>query len=176
VILTAWAAVAAAETVRKTADIPAQIKWPNDLLLSGRKIAGILIEQKSLVVVGIGLNVNQSTEQLVAAELNEAGSLASATGRLFDRNTIAKQLISELDTGYAALLAGQLSGLESRWAKHVGLIGHSVVVTALDGTCHRGRLRELTFRHLALDWHDGSTTTCLAPEEVRQLHRAKGDT
>src|SRR5205823_13667955 len=100
VVLTAWAAVAVAETVRKVTNIPARIKWPNDVLLHGRKVAGILIEQKSIVVAGVGLNVNQSAEQFAAAGLHEAGSLTSVTGRSFARDDVARHLLAELDTDY----------------------------------------------------------------------------
>ena len=59
-LLTAWAAVAVSETIRETTGRQAQIKWPNDVLLEGHKVCGILIEQGQATVAGIGLNVNQS--------------------------------------------------------------------------------------------------------------------
>jgi BirA family biotin operon repressor/biotin-[acetyl-CoA-carboxylase] ligase len=174
VVLTAWAAVAVAETVRKLTNIPARIKWPNDVLLHGRKVAGILIEQKAVVVAGIGLNVNQSTEQFAGGGLFEAASLASVTGRFFDRESAAKQLITEMDADYAALLSGEFAALESRWAWHIGLLGRSVVVERLDGTCHHGRLRELTFDQVVIESADGSFAS-VAPEGLRRLRDAGGE-
>jgi BirA family biotin operon repressor/biotin-[acetyl-CoA-carboxylase] ligase len=61
-ILTAWAAVSVCELVFQAAGLQARIKWPNDVLVRGRKVCGILIEQARGTVVGIGLNVNQSAE------------------------------------------------------------------------------------------------------------------
>jgi BirA family biotin operon repressor/biotin-[acetyl-CoA-carboxylase] ligase len=171
VILTAWAAVAVAETVRQLTNIPARIKWPNDVLLQGRKIAGILIEQKSVVVAGIGLNVNQSAEQFAAAGLLEAGSLASITGRLLDRDDVAKQLITQLDADYDALLNGELVALESRWASHLGLLDRSVCVERLEGTLCAGCLRALTFRRIVIESPDRDVID-LAPESVRRIRRA----
>src|SRR5262249_24480271 len=75
-LLAAWAAVSVCETVRWCTGLQAKIKWPNDVLLRGRKVCSILIEQARATVVGIGLNVSQSAESLAAAGLPEAGSLA----------------------------------------------------------------------------------------------------
>jgi len=59
------AALAASDAVDETAGMETQIKWPNDVLLEGRKVAGVLAEMREdAVVVGIGLNVNQGEEQL----------------------------------------------------------------------------------------------------------------
>src|ERR1019366_3193428 len=68
-LLTAWAAVSVCEAILKLADLDAQIKWPNDVLVQGKKVCGILIEQRTIThadfplatVVGIGLNVSQTT-------------------------------------------------------------------------------------------------------------------
>src|SRR5882672_4818005 len=80
-ILTAWAAVSVCETIRRATDLDATIKWPNDVLIQGRKVCGILIEQGRGTVVGIGLNVHQTAESFAAAGLTEAGSLAVFSSR-----------------------------------------------------------------------------------------------
>ena len=74
VILAAWAANAVCETVWMVTGRDAQIKWPNDVLMAGRKVCGILIEQAAGTVVGIGLNVCQSRIWFIA--LAEGGNLA----------------------------------------------------------------------------------------------------
>src|SRR5579871_2543608 len=73
-ILTGWAAVAVCETIRQATNLQARIKWPNDVLLDGRKVCGILSELRAsplrlgedppqwAAIVGIGLNVNQPAE------------------------------------------------------------------------------------------------------------------
>src|SRR5260370_31766746 len=65
-ILTAWAAVSVCETVRQITGLPARIKWPNDVLLRGKKVFGILIEQGLATVAGTGLTVNQPPEASTA--------------------------------------------------------------------------------------------------------------
>ena len=69
-----------------------RLKWPNDVLMHGAKVCGILIEQGHAAVVGIGLNVNQTAAEFEAAGLPLAGSLAAVTGRHFDTSDIARVL------------------------------------------------------------------------------------
>src|SRR5262249_46624313 len=76
-LLTAWAAVSVCETILGLANLQARIKWPNDVLVHGKKVCGILIEQRTnghpdfplATVVGIGLNVTQSADMFEQAGL-----------------------------------------------------------------------------------------------------------
>src|SRR5438309_6402048 len=79
-LLTAWAAVSVCETILQLTGLQATIKWPNDVLLCDRKVCGILIEQGRGLVAGIGLNLNQSEEDLQQMELPQAASLSWFTG------------------------------------------------------------------------------------------------
>ena len=117
VLLAAWAAVAVCETVRLTTGQQARIKWPNDILVRGRKVCGILIEQSKATVAGIGLNVNQSAESFAAAKLPDAGSLALFAATPLVTHDVARILIA-LDEEYDRLCNGDLSALESRWKWH----------------------------------------------------------
>src|SRR5207249_2250573 len=102
-LLTAWATVSVCETILKLANLQAKIKWPNDVLVRGRKVCGILIEQRTTghaehplaAVVGIGLNLTQSAEAFEAAGLPLAGSLASMSGTTLAHDEVAKILIHE---------------------------------------------------------------------------------
>jgi BirA family biotin operon repressor/biotin-[acetyl-CoA-carboxylase] ligase len=104
--LTFCAALAVAEAAEQETNIPARIKWPNDVLLGGRKTAGILLEchhrqSPGFVVMGIGINVRQQTEDF-APELRErAGSLSMAAGRLIERRTVAGETLRRLERIYA---------------------------------------------------------------------------
>jgi BirA family biotin operon repressor/biotin-[acetyl-CoA-carboxylase] ligase len=167
-VLTAWAAVAVAETVRHITGRQARIKWPNDVLIRGRKVCGILIEQGRGTVVGIGLNVNQPAEHFAAAGLPQAASLASIAGRPFDCHDVARCLLAQMDDEYDALLRGEVAALEAGWAWRIGLLGRAVVAETADGMAHRGRLRGLSFDGLELERADGAVLR-LAPETVRQL-------
>ncbi|HYT93811.1 MAG TPA: biotin--[acetyl-CoA-carboxylase] ligase [Gemmataceae bacterium] len=169
-LLTAWAAVSVCETILRATGVQAKIKWPNDVLIQGRKVCGILIEQSQGTVVGIGLNVLQDTAAFTAAGLPEAASLALFSDRQLDRYAIARQLITELDEGYAALSQGDVGTLEACWKWRLGLLGKQVVAECA-GETHRGRLREVAFAGLELDLVGGSVLR-LAPETVRHLGEA----
>jgi BirA family transcriptional regulator, biotin operon repressor / biotin---[acetyl-CoA-carboxylase] ligase len=99
--LTTWAAVAVAEAIEELIQIPATIKWPNDVFINGKKAAGILIEtffaSERFAVAGIGLNVNQ--EQFPDF-LPNAISLRQAGGTSLDRQQAAATLIRHLDHFY----------------------------------------------------------------------------
>src|SRR5262245_43799106 len=176
-VLTAWAAVAVAETVRQLTGRQPGIKWPNDVQIRGKKVCGILIESAGAVggpvtaVAGIGLNVNQSTADFAVAGLPDATSLALAAGRSFDTHAVARQLLEQLDRDYTLLLDGDLGTLEACWKWRVGLLGKRVVAEATDGTPHHGRLRELSFAGVELEQADGSVLS-LPPEGVRHLWAA----
>jgi BirA family biotin operon repressor/biotin-[acetyl-CoA-carboxylase] ligase len=92
-------AVAVCEASEAVASVSCSIKWPNDVLLDGRKLAGILIEarpQEGWAVVGIGLNVDISEEEL-APELREtASSLRIAAGKAIDRDDALDALIERI--------------------------------------------------------------------------------
>ncbi|MFL5341712.1 MAG: biotin--[acetyl-CoA-carboxylase] ligase [Gemmataceae bacterium] len=167
-ILTAWAAVAVCETILQATGHQAKIKWPNDVLLHGHKVCGVLIEQGQAVVAGIGLNVNQSAADFDAAGLPQAGSLAAATGQTFETRELARLLIEQLDREYDLLLSGETTTLEACWKWRLGLLGRDVIAEDVDGHRFRGRLREVSFAGLDVERDDGSTLR-LAPERVRSL-------
>jgi BirA family biotin operon repressor/biotin-[acetyl-CoA-carboxylase] ligase len=180
VVLTAWAAVAVCETVREVVGLEGRIKWPNDVLLHGRKVCGILIEAQRAkepgpalapppiaVVVGIGLNVNQPAESFLQASLPEAASLAVFSGRTHDGRDVARRLIGRLDAHYDALCAGDLATLEACWRERLGLLGEEVVAEC-PGATHRGRLRRLTWDALVLVGAEGEAMP-LRPETVKHL-------
>ncbi len=187
-LLTAWAAVSVCETVRLATGLQAKIKWPNDVLLRGRKVCGILIESKVLtthhspltthqatsdpqpVVVGIGLNVNQSAADFESAGLPQAGSLSLFTPQVLDCPTVTRLLLEKLDEEYDRLVQGELAGLEACWKWHLGLLGKQVVIECADGR-HWGRLRDLTLDKVHLE-KDGLGTMQFVPEWIEHIEPA----
>lgn len=192
VLLTAWAAVAVCETVRKLAHLPTTIKWPNDVLVHGglapprrggvrekpHKICGILIEQRTTghadfplaTVVGIGLNISQSAEMFAEAGLPHAASLASQSGLSFRFDDVAKELIHQLDERYDQLVNGALGALEMLWQDRLSLLGKHVIVETVHEFV-QGRLLDVTFTGIAVEGADGDVTRLL-PEAVRGLRLA----
>ena len=167
-ILTAWAAVGVAEAIADLADAPVHIKWPNDLLVSGRKICGILIEQSGAVVIGIGLNLNQTAEEFAANGLLEATSLGIVLGKAPDPAPVLEAVVHRLDEWYDRLLWGDLVTLQSAWKQRLGLLGRPVRVDLADGTTRFGRLRDMTFYGVELET-GGYTADTIRPELIRGL-------
>lgn len=131
-----------------------QIKWPNDVLLGGRKLSGILVDtigrgrDTSAHLVGIGVNVNRS--HFPRDLVDQATSLALATGQEFDRATLLQDIAHYMEAALADLEAGTLSRLEQRFRQSLGLMDRRVHVETNKQTS-KGRLRSLDFEALTLE-------------------------
>jgi len=165
-LLTAWVAVSVCELVEQHTQQSARIKWPNDVLVADRKICGILIEQQQGTVVGIGLNVRQTTADFDRAGLPDATSLIHFTRQPLDPKILAYELVHRLDLEYTALLKGEFELLQSRWKACLRLLDAKVIVECAQEKI-RGRLLDATFAGLLLDV-DGTPRTVI-PELVRHL-------
>jgi len=133
--LTLVAAVATAETVERALGLTAQIKWPNDVMVDRRKVAGGLAElREGAVVLGLGVNVNQTRDQLPTDARIPAASLRTIDGRLHDRETILADLLAELERAYEAWLAGGLDALYVQIGARDFLRGRRVSVNGTTGT------------------------------------------
>jgi BirA family biotin operon repressor/biotin-[acetyl-CoA-carboxylase] ligase len=106
--------LAAALAVAKSLDqeVTTQIKWPNYVLIQGKKVAGILLEGVSsskmdAIIVGIGLNLNQSAFPLEIA--TKATSLALETGKQYDKDMLLMRLLTSFSEEYHALKQGTFS-------------------------------------------------------------------
>ena len=171
VVVTAWAAVGIAEAVLALTGVQARIKWPNDLLVRGKKVCGILIEQGTGLVAGIGLNLNQTADDFAAAGLPDATSLALIAGAPFDPRAVAVAVLRRLDAEYERLTTGELVPLEADWKWRVGLLGRHVVAELTDGSRVTGRLRDLTFAGAELEVGDAGVRA-VPPEHIRHLRPA----
>lgn len=135
------AGVALVETVNRLAEVPAVLKWPNDLMVGDLKCAGILAEGvpdgggAPAVVVGIGLNVTLRESELPPDR--PATSLQLAGAAMTDRDPLLRALLRGLGGWYARWrLAGgdaDASGLAEAYRHHCGTIGRSVRVRLPSG-------------------------------------------
>jgi BirA family biotin operon repressor/biotin-[acetyl-CoA-carboxylase] ligase len=145
--LTALGAVATAEVVSAWIGREAAIKWPNDVRVDGRKIAGILVERPGpdggAAVIGIGLNVNADREDL-PAELRAAATSIRLErgGERVDRSEVARDLIRRLDHWCEAVRSRGNPALNAPWRDRNELLGR-VVQVATPGGWHSGRLVDL---------------------------------
>lgn len=136
------AGVAVADTVERETGLATQIKWPNDVMLRRHKVAGVLAEAKDrAVVLGIGVNVNQTREQLPEG----AGSLRTLTGREWDREELLSSLLDDLGARYGQWRTDGLDGVYEGLAPRDFLRGRRVTVNGTSGVAamvgRDGRLR-----------------------------------
>jgi BirA family biotin operon repressor/biotin-[acetyl-CoA-carboxylase] ligase len=121
------AGVAVAEAVRAVGHLPAELKWPNDVLVGGRKLGGILVERvDSAVVVGIGVNVSLRSAEL---PVPTATSVALAGG-VADREVLAKEVLRALARRFDAWQAadGASSSILPAYREICATIGWNVTV------------------------------------------------
>lgn len=130
--LSILAGVATAQTIRKTTGTSPKIKWPNDVLLDGKKVAGILVESVlegeavCYAVLGIGLNVDLDPTQ--NEEISGiATSLERATGKPVVREDVLRQLLQDLDSLYLKL--GQDQTPLEPWRNLLETLGQRVQVS-----------------------------------------------
>ncbi len=124
-------ALTVADAIEDVTGLRAEIKWPNDVLLDGRKVCGILIETSlGYAILGIGLNVNGSFAD--DAELAaRATTLADAAGHPVPREVLAAALLRGLDTLYAELSAqGELAHqrIRAEWRSRLVILGRHVTI------------------------------------------------
>ena len=92
------AAVATARVINNATGHKAHIKWPNDVLMNGKKIAGILLEAAGgAIIIGIGVNVNNAVHSFPEDIVKTAGSLLSESGREYDIESLMHRILKELE-------------------------------------------------------------------------------
>jgi BirA family biotin operon repressor/biotin-[acetyl-CoA-carboxylase] ligase len=128
---TAMASVALVEVLEPRIQ-EVRIKWPNDVLIDGRKVAGVLAEstwdgQHLTVIVGLGLNVSTSAEALAGID-KPATSLLVASGQRFDRGELLRELIGRIDSW----LGRPQEELHQAWQSRLWGRGQSVRLADLD--------------------------------------------
>jgi BirA family biotin operon repressor/biotin-[acetyl-CoA-carboxylase] ligase len=140
-LLTFVASVALAETITAWVPAPAiEIKWPNDVLISGRKAAGILLEMRTegqrvdSVVLGVGVNVEGSSADF-PAELRETAITAeeAAPNKKPDRLAFLCHFLEVFEEAYDLFLAEGFGPLSVRWNEWFRMVGQSVRVRTAAG-------------------------------------------
>jgi BirA family biotin operon repressor/biotin-[acetyl-CoA-carboxylase] ligase len=167
--LTTWAAVAVAHTIEQATGCASRIKWPNDVEISGRKVAGLLAEMgedaegRPFAVLGIGVNLNQREVDFPPEIASRATSLHLATNREIDRAAFAAALLQELTTT-ESLLEGRFEQIVKLAARRSTLLGQAIEARAGE-TVFRGVAEGLDGDgHLVLRMANGDAQTLAAGE------------
>lgn len=125
------APLAIAHAVEAVAGVKADIKWPNDVQVSGKKLAGVLIEtdlsaRPPVVLVGAGINAN--LDPRIYDEIRDiATSVLAETGREVDREALFAEYLRQFESLYEAAKAGE--PIRDRWRERLVTLGHRVTAT-----------------------------------------------
>ena len=175
--LTLLAGVSVAEAVESVCSISARIKWPNDVMADGKKLAGVMVEARmikgrNVFVIGVGINCQQHRADFPVELQSSAVSLQQLTGRGVDQVQLAQQLLGHMDRWLARVQDGQGESLHDSWQSRCDDIGRRITVIN-DGQCFTGRVIDVGIEEgliLQLDGggikvFDGATTTIEKEED-----------
>ena len=130
--ITITSAAAVAQAIRNITQLPALIKWPNDVVIGDRKVSGILTEMRtergwvSFLVVGIGVTVNIPRDQLPAEIMDIATSLSAELGRNLSRIALLQEILRQLEQRYARVKEREIDTLIDEWKKLSATVGRQV--------------------------------------------------
>ena len=141
------AGVAVARAIDAVTGLHTTLKWPNDVLVDGRKVAGILteatVEEQAVhyVLLGTGINVNFSPSEFPPALRRTATTLAAACHGPVDRRALLQRYLLELEPLWDRLLAADAVPVVEGWRAHANLIGQRVRAdlwgTSIEGVATR---------------------------------------
>lgn len=168
VLLTALAAVSVCEAIHLATGLVPTIKWPNDVLLSRKKVAGVLVDLTAhAAVLGIGVNVNTPASFFASAQLFEATSLAVETARDLDQEKLLEEFLRLLGDHYQRLRLGDEETLLHQWRRYTDLRGRqAMLVTNQQEVC--GQVVVLNFQEVLFRDGNGHELQ-LQPEEILQI-------
>ncbi|OGQ95358.1 MAG: biotin--[acetyl-CoA-carboxylase] ligase [Deltaproteobacteria bacterium RIFOXYD12_FULL_57_12] len=134
--ITLAAAVAVCWAIEAMGILTPGIKWPNDLLVAGRKLGGILAETETLsgsqpatrtaVVLGIGINVNATQEAFPAKLQSRITSLFLCSGKTYSRHELLGSIVRQLRVAVGALERGESAKILSEWRQRDALLGKTL--------------------------------------------------
>jgi BirA family biotin operon repressor/biotin-[acetyl-CoA-carboxylase] ligase len=118
------AALAVAGGVESMTRVSPDLKWPNDVVLDGKKLAGILIERPpgGAVIIGIGINVNQQADQVPP----EATSLALALGQPIEREALLAAILNDLGNAYERADREGVQWIVPAWRSRSSMLGQRI--------------------------------------------------
>ncbi len=168
--LTLLAAVALSRAITRLVPLTIGIKWPNDLLVDGRKISGILLESAAederlrYVVVGLGISANLDAEDYPEELLEKAISLKMAAGQPVSRSELISAVLEQFEQLYALYLEQGFAPIRALWEAHSVTLNRTVTLTTPQGAIE-GVPRELDdMGGLRVELPDGSFRTIYSAE------------
>lgn len=149
--LTVLGGVAVCEAIQSLTGLAAYLKWPNDVVVGGRKLAGIIVETRggeaqspAAFVLGVGINVGQRKDEF-PVELRERAASISMVTAAPRRVELARALLRNLDCRYRELCRGETGDLEKAWRTRC-TAGSDVITLEHDGQAYTGRVVDVDLR------------------------------
>ena len=159
--LTLLAGLSVAEAIENVSTLKPAIKWPNDVIVNKRKLAGVMVESRTQnggcdYVIGTGINCLQELDDFDPEIRDTAGSINQLTGQPVDRLSLAQQLMQRLDHWLKLVEQGKSKTLHDAWAKRCNDIGRRVTLIT-NGKSFTGRIIDVSVeRGLLLQPDQGS--------------------
>ena len=138
--LTITSAVVLADVLINKYNINVQIKWPNDILVNGKKLSGILtslnidVNSENFVIVGMGINVNTLPHSMPEDIKNIATSIIIETGEKISRVNLVRDILETFEKYYNLFLENKFDIIAEKWKIYSGLIGKHVKVDVINNT------------------------------------------
>lgn len=138
--LTLLAAVAVAQAIEDVTDLTPEIKWPNDLLIKGKKVTGILTELQAesdrihSVIIGIGVNVNQKLSDFPEELQGTATSLFIESGKNISRSALIQQILCNMEKLYHTYLQHGFGPVKLLWESYAISLGKELKATTVNET------------------------------------------
>lgn len=128
-VLSLGTAAASAQVLSEVYHLPVATKWPNDLLLSGRKVGGILLEAgQEFVVVGVGLNVGGPAQDLQNQVSEPVASMEEECGHPVQREEVLVALLEKIDKMYQQFQVGEVDTIIAAYKECDCVVGRYVTV------------------------------------------------
>ncbi len=167
-LITLMAAVAAVEAIEIYSGLRPLIKWPNDILMNGRKMAGLLNEIKSeadrihFVILGIGINLNIDQKMFPKEIQTLATSLKEETGKVVSRKTFVAYLLQELEKWYNIFLEEGKTAILKSWRRWAQIKGKQVKITSFGETMRGTAINVDSDGALIIETEDGERKRVVA--------------
>ncbi|GIN38161.1 biotin--[acetyl-CoA-carboxylase] ligase [Heyndrickxia oleronia] len=131
-------AVAVVQAIEQLCDLQPEIKWPNDILIKGKKVTGILTELQAdsdkihSIIIGIGINVNQTREDFPEELHSVATSIAIENGGKLSRSILIQQILANLEKYYQIYLEKGFAPLKLLWESYAISIGKDIIARTVN--------------------------------------------
>lgn len=141
--ITFLSSLAVSDTIQELTGVKAELKWPNDVLMNGRKVSGTLLEISTeadmvrFVIIGIGLNINMEAKEMDSEIKLRASSLFMETKKIFERPRVCGILLTNLERYYELFIKDGERAICNIWEERARIRGKYLEITQM-GESYRG--------------------------------------